>query len=321
MARYTRDSAILAEIETTEGTDAVPTGGANALLVSDQSIDPLVANNVNRDLVRNYFGASEQLVGTAYIVAEFTVELQGSGTAATAPAWGALMRACGCIESGLVSFAQYAPDTPANQKSVTIYYYDSGVLHKLLGAKGTVTELGLSVSGRPTARFRFLGKDGGVTAVANPSTTLTAWKTPAVITDANTGDITLGGSYAAGAVTGGTAYTTGGITLDMGNNVQFTPLLGGEYVDITGREVTGTVQFDLTAAQEVTFTDAVKANTLQSLSLVHGSSAGYIVGIALAAVQLFNPKKADVNGRRLIGYDLRSVPTSAGNDDIILWTK
>jgi peptide/nickel transport system substrate-binding protein len=54
-----------------------------------------VANNVNRDLVRNYFGASEQLVGIAYIEAEFTVELQGSGTAATAPAWGALLRAAG----------------------------------------------------------------------------------------------------------------------------------------------------------------------------------------------------------------------------------
>ena len=65
---------------------------------------------------------------------------------------------------------------------------------------------------------------------------------------------------------------------------------------------------------------AVKANTLQSMSLIHGASAGYIVGVSMAAVQLLNPKKTEINGRRLIGYDFRSVP-SAGNDDLIIWTK
>lgn len=320
MARYTRDSAILAKIETTEGTDAVPTGSANALLVSDQSIDPLVANNVSRDLVRNYFGASEMLVGTAYVMVEFTVELQGSGTAATAPAWGALLRACGMAETGLVTFAAYAPDVPSAQKSATIYYYDSGVVHKLLGAKGTVSEGGMSVSGRPTLKFRFLGVDGGVTAVAVASTTLTAWKTPAVITTANSGDVTLGGTYSAGAITGGTVYTTRGLTFDLGNQVQHTPLLGVEGIDITGREVVGKVEFDLTAAQEVTFLGIVKANTLQSMSLVHGANTGYIVGVSFAGVQLYNYKKSEVNGRRLIAYDFRSVPV-AGNDDITIWTK
>ena len=320
MARYTRDSAILAKIETTEGTDSTPTGSANALLVSEQSIEPLVASNVPRELVRNYFGASEHLVGTAYLMVEFTVELQGSGTAATAPAWGALLRGCGFAESGLVSYAAYAPDTPSAQKSVTIYYYDSGSLHKLLGAKGTVSEGGMSVSGRPTLKFRFMGVDGGITAAAVATTTLTGWKTPAVITTANSGDVTLGGTYSAGAISGGTAYTSKGLTFDLGNEVQFTPLLGSEGIDITGREVTGSVEFDLTAAQEVTFMTAVKANTLQSMSLIHGASAGYIVGVSMAAVQLLNPKKTEINGRRLIGYDFRSVP-SAGNDDLIIWSK
>jgi len=320
MARYTRDSAILAKIETTEGTDATPSGSANALLVSELSIDPLVASNVPRELIRNYFGASEHLVGTAYLMVEFTVELQGSGTAATAPAWGALLRGCGMAETGLVSYAAYAPDTPAAQKSVTIYYYDSGVVHKLLGAKGTITEGGMSVSGRPTLKFRFMGVDGGISAASVVATTLTGWKTPAVITTANSGDVTLGGTYSAGAVSGGTAYTSKGLTFDLGNEVQFTPLLGSEGIDITGRELTASVEFDLTAAQEVTFMAAVTANTLQSMSLIHGATTGYIVGVSMTAVQLLNPKKTEINGRRLCGYDFRSVP-SAGNDDLIIWSK
>ena len=319
MPRYIRNTAMLAKIETTEGADATPTGAANALLISDVTINPLNAQNVDRSIVRNYFGASEQLVGTAYVSIDFTVELAGSGTAGTAAPWGELLRACGFAETGAAGYKQYAPDTPSNQKSATLYYYDDGVLHKLLGAKGTF-KLMMGIGERPTLAFSFTGKDGGVTAVANPTTTLTSWKQPIVITDPNTGDVKFGGTYATGAVTGGTAYTSQGLQLDIGNAVQYTPLLGGEYVDITDRAVTGSIQLDLTAAQEVTFMTSVKSNTLQAVSLEHGTAAGAIVGVHMAAVQLINPTKADANGRRLIGFDTRSVPV-VGNDDLIIYTK
>ncbi len=319
MPRYIRNTAILAKIETTEGTDSVPTGAANALLISDLTVNPLNAQNVDRALIRNYFGGSEQLVGSAYVSVDFTVELAGSGTAGTAAPWGELLRACGFAETGAAGYRQYAPDTPANQKSATIYYYDDGVLHKLLGAKGSV-RIGLGIGDRPTLQFSFLGKDGGVTAAALPTTTLTAWRAPLVVTDPNTADVKFGGTYATGAVTGGTSYTSRGLSLDLGNAVQYTPLLGGEFIDITAREVTGSLQLDLTAAQEVTFMGTVKANTLQAISLEHGTTAGAIVGVFMTATQLINPSKADVNGRRLIGFDLRSVP-SAGNDDLVIYVK
>lgn len=319
MARYIRNTAILAKVETTEGTDAVPTGAANALLVSDVSINPLNAQNVSRDLIRAYFGGSEQLVGTAYKEVGFTVELAGSGTANTAAPWGALMQAAGFAETVGASWVAYAPAAPAAQKSATIYYYDDGVLHKLLGAKGTF-RLSATVGGRPTLAFSFIGLDGGDTPASNPSTTLTAWRRPLVVTNANSGDVTFGGTYASGAITGGTAYTSRGLELDLGNAVNFTPMLGAEYVDITAREVTGSLQLDLTDAQEVTFMGNVKSNTTQAISLQHGTAAGGIVGIHMAAAQLINPSKQEANGRRLIGFDLRSVPV-AGNDDLVIYTK
>ena len=39
---------------------------------------------VSRDLVRGYFGGSEQLVATAFVSVDFTVELAGSAVAACA---------------------------------------------------------------------------------------------------------------------------------------------------------------------------------------------------------------------------------------------
>ena len=59
-ARYHRNTAILAKIEATYGTDATPTEAANALLVSNVSINPLNAQNVSRDLIRPFLGGSEQ---------------------------------------------------------------------------------------------------------------------------------------------------------------------------------------------------------------------------------------------------------------------
>ena len=176
--------------------------------------------------------------------------------------------------------------------------------------------LSAKVGDRPTLKFEFTGLDGGISA-ASVTPTLTAWKAPVVMTKANVVDVTLGATYATGALTGGIAYPSTGIELMLGNEVNFTPLLSSETIDITNRTVTGSVEFDLTAAQEVTFMGTVKANTTQSFALTIGTTTGYKMIIHAPAVQIVNPKKVDLNGKRLIGYDLRAVPVS-GNDELHL---
>ena len=322
MPRYTRDTAVLAKIETTYGTDAVPSGGANAILTSNPSINPLVANNVDRALVRPYFGASEQLVGTRYVQVSFTVELVGSGSAGVPPAFGPLLRACAMAEVITAGTrVDYTPITN-NQEALTLYYYDSGVLHKLLGARGTVQIKALSGE-RPELQFTFQGLDGGVSTATPSGVDFSGFKTPLVVTDANTGDVTLGGTVAATgapAIAGGTAVPSMGLELDLGGNVQFNPLLGGQAVDITGRELSGKMRLDLTAAQEVAGMDIVLQATLSSVSLLHGAGAGLRTLIHMPSVQRFEPAKDEVNGRRVIGYSLRGVPNPAGtgNDELRL---
>lgn len=314
MPRYIRNSAILAKIESVYKTDPTPTGAANAILVSNLSPNPLNAQNVSRDLIRGYMGGSEQLVGNAFIEVSFDVEVAGAGAAGTAPAYGALLRACGMAEAITASTrVDYTPVSSAFE-SVTIYYHDDGVLHKLLGARGTFS-MDMGSGNRPVMKFKFLGVDGGISATSNPSLTLTAWKAPGVITDPNTADVTIGCTYSAGALSGGTAYSSQGLQLDLGNTVNHTPLLGDESIDISSRDASGSVALDLTAAQEVSFMASVKANTLQGIGLLHGTAAGYKVLVFAPGAQMINPKKNEVNGRRLIGYDLRLTP-SAGNDEL-----
>ncbi|MCU0919677.1 MAG: phage tail tube protein [Burkholderiaceae bacterium] len=323
MARYLRNTVILAEVETTYGTDPTPAGADNAILVSNVTINPLVSNNVDRDLVRPYFGGSEQLVGSSYVEMTMDVEFQHSGTAGTVAKWDPLLQACGFETGSVLStpnrVEHLLESTYSDIKSVTIYYHLDGALHKLLGARGTFT-VNLNVGERPTFSFRFVGLDGGVTATSNATPTLTGFKTPLVVTDTNTGAVTLGCTYSAGALSAGTEYVSGGFEFDMGNQVEFIDLLGtasaaGQSVDITQRVMTGRIRLDLTAANEATFHTNIKANTTQSVGLVHGTTAGYKMLVFLANVQLINPSVEDINGRMMMAYDMRVLP-STGNDEI-----
>lgn len=314
MSRFIRNTAILVKRETTYGTDASPVGTTDAVLVKNVNINPLVAQNVDRALIRPYFGGSEQLVGTSYVELSYEVDLAGSGTAGTAPAWGAALRACGFAEA--VTAGNRVEYTPISTSfdSATIYYHDDGLRHIMLGARGSVV-IDAQLSQIPVLRFSMRGLVGTVSAQSNPTVTLTAWQRPLVVTDANTGDVTLGATYSAGTLSAGTSYPSRGITIDAGIDVNHIPLLGGESVDITGRITTGSASLFVTAAQEATLFSTVTGNTTQSVGFQHGSTSGNTVVVHAPAVQLINPTKQEFNGRRMIGYDMRFVPSS-GNDEL-----
>lgn len=313
MSRLMRKTAILAKIETTYATDAAPTGVANAILISNATFT-FNYNNVDRDLMRAYLGGAEQLVGSRNVTASFDVEIAGSGAAGTAPAWGPLVRACGMAETITASArVEYNP-VSATFDSLTIYYSVDGLLHKAIGCRGTMT-MGMGEGERPLFKFTFTGIDGGTVAQADPTQTLTAFKPPLVVTDANSGDIKLGGTYATGAITGGTAYPSRGLQLDLGNTVQYIPMLGGQSVEITQRATTGSMQLDLTAAQGATFIADINSNTTTSLSFEHGTTAGNKVLVFAPVVQRINPSWQDFNGTVQLGMDLRLTPNT-GNDEL-----
>lgn len=316
MPRVIRNTVILAKIETTYGTDAVPTEAANAILISNPTINPLVSNEVNRDLIRPWLGGGGQLVGTFNIEISFDVELAGSGTAGTAPAYGPLLRACGFAETVTASVrTEYNPVTPVAD-SLSIYYFSDGLKHVARGCRGDVS-IKMGSQERPVLSFKFIGLDGGPVVATPAAVTLAGFKQPLVISEANTGDLTFGCTYTAAtpALTGGTGYPSKGLELALGNTINYMPLLGGESVDVTQREVTGKMTIDLTPTLESTFLSNVKANSLQALGLMHGTTAGGKVMVFMPSVQLINPSKVDLNGRLMLGYDLRALPSS-GNDEL-----
>ncbi len=316
MPRFIKKTVILFKIETTAGVDAVPTGAANAMQALDLQITPLEANNVDTNIMAAWYGNSPNLVGSASVKCSFSVLLGGSGTAATAPAWGAPLLACGCAETTGLTVPNRVEYLTATEslKTGTLYWYDDGLLHKLLGCMGNV-KIVAKEGEAPKLSFDFVALDGGVSAATNATAVLTAWRLPPSVTRANVTDINLGCTYAAGALAAGTAYNSRGLSLDFGNQVDFVPLLTTQQVVLSDRKMSGSVSLELSAAQEVVQIASVKANTLTSIGFVIGTTTGNKILLHLPSVQLTNPKKEEVKGVRLIGFDLRALPV-AGNDEL-----
>ena len=98
MALLSRKRLILCKSEASYGVDITP-AGTDALLVRSLDVTPIEADVVSRDLIRNYLGNSDQLLAQTRVSISFQVEMAGSGTAATAPRFGSLLKACGMAET------------------------------------------------------------------------------------------------------------------------------------------------------------------------------------------------------------------------------
>lgn len=317
MARYITNVGLLAKVETTAGTDASPAAATDGqLLLKGVDITPIDPQLIDRNLLQPYFGGSAQLLGTVSSKISFDVELGPSGTAGTSAIWGTMLLGCAMASASLATPTR-VEHTPVSTslKTLTIYMYDDGVLHKLVGALGTA-KLSLKQNEVPKIHFEFIGTYQTATAVALPAITLTAAKVPLPMVKANiTTDIMLGCTYSAGVLTGGTAFSSNGIEIDLANKTAWISTLSSERGELTDRDPKCSYQLELTAAQEITAMSDVYTNTLTSLGMVIGSTAGSKLLIHLPSIQRTSIKKADENGVRMVAFEAKVLPVS-GNDEI-----
>ena len=310
MALLARKKTILAKIEGTYGTDSVPTGAANAILVRNLDLTPQETDFADRDLIRSYFGNSEQLAGASRGMLSFEVEMSGAGAAGTAPAYGPLLRACATSEtiSAGVSVT-YAPISAAIE-SVTIYFNVDGVFHKFLGTRANVV-MAWSIKSVPVYRFSFTGIYVAVADAAAPTPTYTGFIKPLVVSNINTTPFTLH-TYSAVA---------SDITIDFGNQVVHRSLIGGsESVLITDRKTTGSVTIEMTTVAAKDWFAICKAATIGAIDITQGITAGNKVQFTSSGVQLANPRYSDQDGIQMLQMDMRFVPTS-GNDEFSIVVK
>jgi len=308
MALLLRKRLILIETESSYGTDATP-DGADAVLVRDLNITPQQSDVVNRDLVRPYLGASEQLLANTRVECTFSVELTGSGTAGTAPAYGKALQACGLSETIVAATSvTYAP-VSASFDSVTIYYNIDGLRHKVTGARGTCS-INASVGEIPSIDFTFTGVYNSPDDSALPTATYANQATPLIFKNGNTSSFQLL-SYA-GALQS--------FSFDLGNSLVYRELVGGtKEVLLTDRAATGSTTLEaISIATKDYFAAALTDSSLGNLDFTHGTVAGNIVDFASTRVDIGDVSYGDQDGIAMLTIPYTCVPSTSGNDEFSL---
>ncbi len=304
----TRRRLILAKIESTYGTDPTPDGSSNAILVRNLEIQPLVAETVNRDLVRPYMGQADQLLAQTRVEVTFEVELAGSGTAGTAPAYGPVLRSCGLSETISASTSvTYAPES-SGFESVTIYYHEDGIRHKVTGCRGTF-ELNGEVGQIPVISFTMTGIYNAPTDETLPTPTYSNQAAPLLFKQGNT--INFSAFSYSGCLQ---SYN-----FSIANSVIYRELVGcSKEILITDRAPAGTIVIEApTIAAKDFFTVATGSST-GSITFQHGGTAGNIVTMTTAQSDLGNLTYSDMDGVQMLNMPFIAVPTNAGNDELSL---
>ena len=306
---YFRKKALLVKPEMTYAVNSTPTGGSNAMLVSQIEITPMEGQEISRETEQVFLGAQGNIQAGLHVSGKCMVEMAGSGTVDTPPAYAPVLTCCRLSETitedSDVAYATNSADTPGSN---TVTLNIGGHKHTMLGVRGNLTG---DVTMGQIARFGwdFKGLFGTPVDAALPSTTLSAFTEPVRVSKANTA-FTLHG-----ATLGMTKFT-----FDLGNQVNYRENSEEELIHIPDRKVVGSVTFDAVSISTKNFFSIAAAGTLGALQMVHGTAAGNIVQVAAPAVQLGRPTYSNGDGVLQMTIPLLFVP-DAGDDEIVITTK
>jgi len=280
---------LLAKKETTYGTDAAPTAAANAILTRNFSTKPVESDRLERNLDQRVFGARASAATNERRTMSYEVELAGSGTAGTAPAWMELLEACGMaaavLSAGASAVQNFAAPGVAGT-SLTQHDYMADQRRKTVGAVGTFS-LDYTAGAYPFATLQFTGLIPTATPFDKSAPTapvLTRWKRPQEVNVDNT-TVSLDG-YSA---------VTRSWRAEAGVDVALRNLVGSRYVRRGNHSMTSTLVIEAPDIAAKDYISRLRANDLVAFSLTHGLGAGNILNLASAKVQIADIAESEEN--------------------------
>lgn len=305
MALLRRRMAITAKIETTVGTDSVPTLALDAMLVRNVDWTPLEMELVSRDLARPYLGNPQTIVVGQSGRMTYEVEIAGAGAAGTVPKYGPLLRACGLAQA--VSAGVRVSYTPVSSgfEALSQYFYLDGILHRFLSTRGTV-DFDFTSKAIPVMKFAFVGMFQPVADLVLGAATYTQID-PLAVTRANT-TLTLHGL----------SVVAQSVMVGLRNENRYRNLINYEGVDLIDRAPGGTISFEQDPVAVRNWVDTARNSTVGALVVNHGTVAGNIVRVTANQTVLRNPKYAEQDGIVMLNADLELNPTTAGNNEILI---
>lgn len=201
--------------------------------------------------------------------------------------------------------ASYAPISAA-LPSIAFYYNLDGVLHKMLGARGSV-EFTVNVKNIPVMKFTFVSLYSAPVDEAAATPDFTGFQQPKVANTSNTTAFTLF-SYAG---------LLEQLNLNVACGVEYRALIGEESVIISDRQPAGNIVIEATTVAQKDWFSLASAGTKGALTITHGTANGNKVTIAAPSVSIGNPSYQDSQGTQMLNIPISATPSS-GNDEIVI---
>ncbi len=174
MVQLTRQTVVLAKLETTAGADALP-DATNVINCFDVDVNPVIGK-AERMQYKPTIGVGQSIPTTREAEVTFKTYLQSTPADETAPEIGVLWQGVGFQEvayqdANLVTHYKYTPISTGH-KTLTIYVYKGGWLHKVVGSMGNCV-INAQVNDLPVVEWTFKGRLLSVAPSSAPSVTYT----------------------------------------------------------------------------------------------------------------------------------------------------
>ncbi len=309
MTMYARNKALLVGMETGYGVDAAPTGALNAVQASNFNFEPFVGQDVSRDLILANMGHQGVILTGNYARISYDVEVAGSGTAGTPPAYGPSLRSCGMAEViTAATDVKYNPISTGFESS-THYFKNGDIKHVMLGCRGT-WKLNFQPSQIARWSFTMTGLLGTITDVAVPIVpNLVKFIKPVPVSKANTTFSLFGYAGACEA-----------FSFDLGADIQPRMLINEESIEYVDRQMIGQATMATASLATIDWFGKAAAHETGAMAAQHGNIAGNIVAFSGAKFQLGRPSYAENQKILNNQLSLMALPV-AGNDEFFVTFK
>lgn len=303
---------IFAKVRTTGkyGDDDNASGAAtNAMVVSNVAHKPLEGNRISRDIVKGFLGSMGELQVTSFVELTFDVELTGSGSVDSPVAYSPLYHLAGVSETITAETSVDYALIDSGYKDGTIYYYVDNVLHKMLGARGVITNFTLGTGGIPKISFMFLGlyvKPENVGAV--PAADFSAFKMPKAATSST---ISVFDFY-------GHKLQMSELTVSPGGAVSHLDVANQEEIDVAGTRA-GSISMKVREPDisTINFFDIKRSGVPGALNYQlgkDGDDAGFIFDMNIPALSVKNVTRSFEEGKSWLTIEADITPTAANTD-------
>lgn len=309
MAKNWLKKVILQKIETTEGTDAAPVVGTDAIQVLNYQPNFISVDPKTRQIETTYLGSKPVVLAGFRRGCSFSMEIAGGGAAATVPPWMKINRIAG-FDAGVATTS--VVQTPVSTiVSATHWAYLDNLLMKTVGARASMGIL-FEDDEFPVFNYTVLGRSDAVLAADSTpgAPTLTGYTTPVLACTENT-------TFTLDAF----ALPLRRLELNSNGDLAFRSLIGPQdRVMLRDRPWSGSIVAEVPDIATKDYFTKMRPGTTMALSLIHGTVAGNIVTFTAPKVQL----TGDVSLSEEQGFAMMTMPVTllpnaaAGNDEILI---